>query len=238
MENNDQKPHFDKTITGKKIAGHLSTITRHKLMVTDLCLKVGLTKQGLLHDLSKYEPVEFITGAMYYTGSHSPNADEKKDKGYSDAWLHHKGRNRHHFEYWMDIMHKDDTGETVLFHAKMPLKYVLEMACDRIAACKVYHGSKYTDRDPWAYYSFMNHAVGPHMHPETSALLEDILQTLANQGEKKALAFMRWLLKHPYVYEGGTYKRRLPLNYSGQDIEEAYRKLRGHNPYEKEHSGQ
>ncbi len=235
MENNTQdrnaKPHFDTTITGKKIAGHFKTITRHKLMVTDLCLKVGLTKQGLLHDLSKYEPVEFITGARYYSGDHSPNADEKKDKGYSDAWLHHKGRNRHHFEYWMDIQHKEGDSGTVLFNAKMPLRYVLEMACDRIAACKVYHGSHYSDRDPWAYYSFMYSVVGPHMHAETSALLEDILQMLAERGEKKALVFMRWLLKHPDVYEGRTYKRRLPLNYSGQDIEEEYRRLRSHNPY-------
>ena len=82
--------------------GHFRTITRHKLTVMDLCFKVGLIRQGLLHDLSKYSPEEFLSGVRYYQGTRSPNAAEKEIVGYSAAWLHHKGRNKHHFEYWMD----------------------------------------------------------------------------------------------------------------------------------------
>ena len=37
---------------------HFKTITRHKLLVMRYCFRIGLYKQGLLHDLSKYEPVE------------------------------------------------------------------------------------------------------------------------------------------------------------------------------------
>ena len=38
--------------------GHLSTINHHKMEVMRLCFKVGLYKQGLMHDLSKYSPKE------------------------------------------------------------------------------------------------------------------------------------------------------------------------------------
>ena len=82
--------------------GHLSTINHHKMEVMRLCFKVGLYKQGLMHDLSKYSPKEFISGVVFYTGDKSPNTTERRVTGKSEAWLHHKGRNRHHFEYWID----------------------------------------------------------------------------------------------------------------------------------------
>ena len=81
---------------------HFKTITKHKLMVMHYCFRIGLYKQGLLHDLSKYTPSEFLVGCKYYQGDVSPNNAEGKDKGYSSAWLHHKGRNKHHMEYWID----------------------------------------------------------------------------------------------------------------------------------------
>ena len=115
---------------------HLKTITEHKLAVMELCFRVGLIKQGLLHDLSKYSPEEFITGIYFYQGTRSPNAAEKMVRGYSVAWLHHKGRNKHHFEYWIDYAIDPTEG---LVGMKMPLRYVLEMCCDRIAASKVYN---------------------------------------------------------------------------------------------------
>ena len=82
--------------------GHLKTITLHKLRVTRLCFKMGLIKQGLLHDLSKYSPVEFWAGVRYFQGNRSPIDAEKEAKGYSEGWLHHKGHNKHHWEYWID----------------------------------------------------------------------------------------------------------------------------------------
>ena len=82
---------------------HFKTITKHKLLVMDGCFQVGLYRQGLTHDLSKYSPTEFWVGARYYQGDKSPNAAERAEKGYSEAWMHHKGRNRHHYEYWTDM---------------------------------------------------------------------------------------------------------------------------------------
>ena len=84
------------------IKGHFETITRHKLLVMKYCFECGLYQQGLTHDLSKYSPTEFIPGCIYYQGDHSPNEAERAARGYSSAWLHHKGRNKHHLEYWID----------------------------------------------------------------------------------------------------------------------------------------
>ena len=86
----------------KKVIGHFTTITRHKILVMKECFKIGLYKQGLTHDLSKYSPTEFLVGCKYYQGNRSPNEIERREKGYSAAWLHHKGRNKHHLEYWID----------------------------------------------------------------------------------------------------------------------------------------
>ena len=114
-------------------------------MVMENCFKVGLYKQGLLHDLSKYSWEEFRIGVKYYQGDRSPNAAEKEEKGYSVAWLHHKGRNKHHFEYWIDFAPDKSAG---LIGNEMPLKYLVEMVMDRIAASKVYKGDAYTDACP------------------------------------------------------------------------------------------
>jgi hypothetical protein len=179
---------------------HFKTITQHKLTVMDLCFKVGLVRQGFLHDLSKYSPEEFLTGVRYYQGNRSPNAAEKEEVGYSAAWLHHKGRNKHHFEYWMD--YSTEIGKGVV-GAKMPLRYVLEMTCDRIAASKIYRGSSYTDADPWNYYCRRKNEL--IMHNETRMLLEKLLILLRDKGEHLTLSYMRWLLLHPWVYDGKVY---------------------------------
>lgn len=176
----------------KNIGKHFCTITRHKILVMRECFKVGLYRQGLLHDLSKYSPSEFWTGVRYYQGNRSPNAAERELKGYSAAWLHHKGRNKHHFEYWIDFSNDRTKG---LVGNKMPLNYVIEMVCDRIAACKVYRGKNYTSGAAWEYYSFTRPYITPLMHPETRALLEKLLIMLRDKGEEATFAYIRKLLK-------------------------------------------
>ncbi|MFR5151533.1 MAG: DUF5662 family protein [Ruminococcus sp.] len=86
---------------------HFKTITKHKLMVMHYCFRIGLYKQGLLHDLSKYTPSEFLVGCKYYQENRSPNNAEREDTGVSTAWLHHKGRNKHHYEHWVDYSIND-----------------------------------------------------------------------------------------------------------------------------------
>ncbi len=107
---------------------HLKTITRHKLLVMRHCFRIGLYWQGLTHDLSKYSPAEFLVGAKYYQGDRSPNDAERREKGYSSAWLHHKGRNKHHLEYWIDYT---PGGDHHMGGVEMPVQYVAEMFCAR-----------------------------------------------------------------------------------------------------------
>ena len=165
---------------------HLQTINYHRKLVRQHCFKVGLYRQGLMHDLSKYAPVEFLVGAKYFQGDKSPNDAERKDKGYSSAWLHHKGRNKHHFEYWIDY---SATPPHEICGMKMPEKYVVEMFCDRVAACKTYHKGHYTQADAYEYYAkAKGHYV---MHSETEALLEKLLLMLKEQGEDATFAYIR-----------------------------------------------
>ena len=101
-----------------KIWNHFRTITYHKYLVAKGCFRVGLFWQGLRHDLSKYSPTEFLAGIKYYQGTRSPNNAEREEKGYSAAWLHHKGRNRHHYEYWTD--YSIEAGAGIIAPVPMP----------------------------------------------------------------------------------------------------------------------
>lgn len=170
----------------QRFFGHLHTINKHKRMVMKHCFKLGLYKRGLLHDLSKYSPTEFFVGVKYFRGDVSPNNVQREVEGVASAWLHHKGRNKHHYEYWID--YKKDA-ECELAGMKMPLPYVLEMFCDRVAASKVYNKEKYTQRDPLTYYK---RGEGKYlMHPETVELLERLLTMLAEKGEEETFSYIR-----------------------------------------------
>lgn len=177
----------------KQFLGHLHTINHHKWLVTRDCIRVGLISQGLKHDLSKYAPIEFFAGVKYYEGGkRSPINREKEEKGYSQGWLHHKGRNRHHFEYWIDYCIGED-GKPYMGGCKMPLRYVAEMFCDRIAACRTYLKDKYTDAAPYDYYiRSKSHIL---IHPETSDAIEAMLRVLRDEGEDAAFAYVRGLLR-------------------------------------------
>ena len=171
---------------------HFKTITRHRNLVCKYCFRLGLYSQGLMHDLSKYSPAEFITGAKYYQGSRSPNDAERKETGVSLAWLHHKGRNRHHLEYWVDYVINSD-GSVGFAGNKMPLRFVAEMFCDRIAASQIYLGDKYSDAAPYNYY--VNSKGVIMIHPETGAELEKMLRVLRDEGEEKAFEYVRQRLR-------------------------------------------
>ena len=176
---------------------HFLTITRHKLLVMRYCFRAGLYRQGLLHDLSKYVPAEFCTGIRYYQGFKSPNSAEREAVGYSRAWLHHKGRNKHHFEYWIDIRGK---GDPTFVGMPMPTRYVVEMFCDRIAACRVYLKEQYTDRSPLEYWERNIHMVT--IHPDSAKLLAWMLRLLARRGEEEALRVIREKIVKPRYRQG------------------------------------
>ena len=169
---------------------HFITITKHRHKVIAHCKKAGILWQGLFHDLSKYTYVEFKAGAKYYQGTRSPNEIERELYGYSPAWLHHKGRNKHHYEYWNDFNPKLKKVVPV----KMPAKYLKEMFCDRVAASKIYQGENYTDSHPLEY--FLNRTDHMNMHPETLEMLKKLLTMLSEQGEEKTFEYVKKLKKY------------------------------------------
>ena len=177
---------------------HFKTITTHKWLVMQGCFQVGLYWQGLTHDLSKYSPTEFRVGAQYYLGNKSPNGAERLEKGYSVAWMHHKGRNRHHFEYWTDLNLETKRYESM----PVPRKYLAEMIMDRRAACMVYEGEKYTDRSALAYYE--RSLDKTMMHPQLNQELKFLLTMLAEQGEKETFSYIKnhMLKGKPFPWEG------------------------------------
>jgi len=165
-----------------RIWGHFCTITNHKRIVMKLCFRCGLYKQGLLHDLSKYSWVEFSTGVKYFCGYRSPNGIERERYGYSKAWLHHKGRNKHHWEYWTEL--KD-----TCIPIRMPINYLIEMWCDRIAATKVYEKENFQNDSALKY--FMRNYDKVIMHPQTKALLELMLRYCAEHGCEETITYIK-----------------------------------------------
>ena len=151
--------------------------------------------------MSKYGPVEFIPGCKFYQGVMSPNNAERAVKGYSAAWLHHKGRNKHHLEYWIDYGASNAGGEgTMMQGMKMPLRYVVEMFVDRVCASKNYQKEKYTDASALIYYN--NSKDHYLIHPDTQAMLEYMLEMLNKKGEKETFAFIKKeILKGKVPYE-------------------------------------
>ena len=162
---------------------HLKTITQHKIKVTWLCFRCHLFKQGLLHDLSKYSYIELKTGFKYYQGYRSPIDAEKEEKGYSLGWLHHKGRNKHHWEYWLDF------GKDGIYPCQMPVNYVIEMFCDRVAASMIYQKEKYTDSSALDYYIQGRDKI--LIHPNTDALIFSLLTYLSKNGLDKTIEYIK-----------------------------------------------
>lgn len=162
----------------KNIVGHFMVITRHKWVVFKLCCKVGQPWRGLVHDLSKYSPTEFWEGVKYFNGKHSPITDAKKDKGYSQAWLHHKGRNKHHTDYWVDLSAPDKT-------PIIPYQYVAEMLCDKLAAGMVYKGKDWTKEYELDYW--LNERDKTLVNDQVEALITEFLTQVSKDGIDKVL---------------------------------------------------
>ena len=160
-----------------KALNHLQTINHHKKLVMLNCFKVGLYKQGLLHDLSKYSWVEFSAGIKYYRGDISPNGIQKINEGLSYAWLHHKSVNKHHIEYWID----PDAPEPPL----LPYKYAVECVCDKLAASKTYNGNNYSPEKALDHWVRVGCKVNGN--PRTMAFIERVFTDLVKYGEKHVL---------------------------------------------------
>ena len=152
-----------------------------------MCFKCGMYKQGLKHDLSKYSFEEFLPSVKFFQGNRSPISYEKEIYGYSNCWLHHKGRNKHHWEYWVDRIN----GKLVCI--EMPFNFVLESVLDKIAASKVYQKDNYNEDYPYAFFK-KSYEINV-MNKNTAKQIETLLLYLKNNGEEKTLNYIKCLYK-------------------------------------------
>lgn len=162
-----------------KYINFYKTIHKHRKLVRQLCFKCGFYKRGLLHDLSKFSKTEFWSSARYFNGSQSPINIEKREKGYSLAWQHHKGHNPHHWEYWID-----NVGTRTNTPIEIPYEYVVEMICDWVSAGIVYSGRRCDYNKPYSdpkkYHEA--HKSERIIHPKTSELIDTFLNTIEKEG--------------------------------------------------------
>lgn len=124
----------------KKYIQYLNYVIKHKWYVAIECFKMGLIWQGIIHDMSKFLPNEFVPYARFFHGKKKKQIRDKTgyykptDTGDTDfdfAWFLHQKRNPHHWQYWIC---PDDNKNIKVF--EIPHKYVKEMVCDWIGAGK------------------------------------------------------------------------------------------------------
>lgn len=156
--------------TFKKMILHLKTIIIHKYYVFKYCCKCGIPWQGIIHDLSKFSPAEFIPNVKYVKKGVSPIAVQREVLGFTTSWFHHKGRNPHHYEYWMD---KFDAG---CYVTRIPYKYMVEMLCDNLGANKAYKGKNATYEDEYKWWQIEK--VKRNIHPDNKKFLDIIFKNL------------------------------------------------------------
>ena len=186
----------------KNIIKHTILVAKHRWIVFKLCCKVGIPFRGLIHDLSKYSITEFWESVKYYQGNRSPIPICRREKGYSAAWLHHKGRNRHHFEYWVDFRAEG-------FAPVIPYKYVAETACDKMAASIVYNGKNWTNSSAYDYW-MRDLGEKEIVNPKVKNFFDELFYQVKEQGLDKTYTksnFKALYKKHciddktEYVYE-------------------------------------
>lgn len=168
----------DNKLTIKKFFGHLHTVNKHRFIVFCLCCRAGIFWRGLVHDLSKYSKTEFLESARYYIKGHSPIVECEKAQGYSEAWLHHKGRNKHHYEYWYDY---DAIVETPI----IPYQYLVEMVCDTLAAGLTYQGKRWTQDYQLNYWFKVREKA--KVNPKIDFLLTKIYTEVSEKGIKNTI---------------------------------------------------
>ena len=157
----------------KNLVLHFNLVNKHRFKVFKLCCKAGIPFRGLVHDLSKYSPTEFIESVKYYKGTYRPISACKKENGYSKAWLHHKGRNKHHHEYWYDYSAPNAC-------APMPYKYTVEMICDTLAAGMTYQGKNWTNDYQLKYY--LKDREKKNINPKIDKILLEVYENVSQNG--------------------------------------------------------
>jgi hypothetical protein len=215
---------------------HFWTITKHKWYVMIACFKAGLIWQGITHDLSKYSLIEFFTSARYFQGDKSPIDAEKIKNGYSFAWQNHKGKNKHHWQYWTDF----EKGNLIIL--PMPPKYLAEMLCDWVGAGKAYNKGKWTI-DSFKNWYAKNKDIY-YLHQSTRAYIDMLMKNVIDEKD----LFDNWIsvkrIKDNYIQdvcEGCAYQpplkcvpslsnRQAHEAAAGMGLDDMFFRINGINP--------
>lgn len=156
-----------------KLIKHFNTVIKHKFLVFKYSCKLGIPFTGLIHDMSKFHPVEFINSVKYYDGKMSPTIVERRSKNnVSDITMHHAFRNKHHWHYYVDYL----PNEFVI--ARMNYKHSVEYVCDIISASKTYRKKEFKIIDPYDY--FKSHSEHYIMHPANKEFVLWLTLEIAN----------------------------------------------------------
>ena len=160
--------------------GHLKTVLLHKYWVFRYALIAGIPLRGLVHDLSKFSPTEFGQSVSFYSGRRSPIHYAREANSFSTAWLHHRGRNRHHFEYWVD-----NTARGGLITVPMPFLCALELICDRLGAARAYRKKDVSIREQLERFN-LEIAPSPMVHPQTKEFIRLMFEALVSAPDRRA----------------------------------------------------
>ena len=120
-----------------KYFNYLKYILEHKKNVFIECWKEGLYLHAFTHDLSKFNPIEFIPYANYFYGYHGVKLEKEYNSeqlnngmsnlsknylecknNFDEAWEHHYKNNKHHWNYWTN-----NNG----IATDMPIKYIKQI---------------------------------------------------------------------------------------------------------------
>ena len=147
-----------------KFFKHLWVVIKHKHNVTKYASKLGIFWTGLFHDMTKFTPTEFGLSVKYFHGKKSPTIIERADNdNFSYLCVAHTGRNKHHWQYWVDYTNHD------IIVNRIPYKRSLEYVADVLSASRVYNPKNFTPNVAYEY--FYNHSRFYMMHPATKEFI-------------------------------------------------------------------
>lgn len=199
-----------KTNMVRNVIKHIKLVSKHKWYVFKFSLKLGIPLRGLKHDMSKFSISEFYVSVKYYDGKISPIIRERQDKGYSYAWLHHKGKNKHHEQYWTDLYCKEAA-------AVIPYKYAAEMVCDKLSASIVYNGKNWTNASEYEYWMKEKNKI--IVNPKVENFFTEVFKQVKDHGIDEVVTkkniksiYKKYCIddKTKYVYEfHGEWKKTL-----------------------------
>ena len=167
---------------------HFKLISKHKYYVFKNCWKAGLIWRGIKHDLSKYSPTEFLESVRYFSGDRSPIDNCKEINGWSRAWMHHKCRNTHHFEYYIDNIN----GEQIAI--QMPFKDAAELICDYLGAGQAYMKKNFSYEKEYNWWQKKKKNLGL-IHNQTKIFIDIVFEELKENSDKN-----NKILKNLYKY--------------------------------------